>query len=199
MSKILLAILVIIKIFTQIVSESVSEIDAPKMSIQSRRKVMQENFEEIKLIKQKEELVKIEKENEVKEEDNLQQYEIQEENEVKEEDNLQQCEIQEEINKQWVTFELSAYCPCEYCCDTYTGITASGLNVEVGMCAAPDNIPFDSICVIPELGMELNIQDRGGYIVNTYDGLVRLDVYCSSHEEALEFGRRIVEGYIICP
>ena len=85
------------------------------------------------------------------------------------------------------------------CCDTYTGITASGLNVEVGMCAAPDNIPFDSICVIPELGMELNVQDRGGYIINTYDGLVRLDVYCNSHEEALEFGRIIVEGYIICP
>ena len=31
--------------------------------------------------------------------------------------------------------------------------TASGLNVEVGMCAAPNNIPFDSICVIPELNM----------------------------------------------
>ena len=92
---------------------------------------------------------------------------------------------------------MSAYCPCEYCCDTYTGITVSGLNVEVGMCAAPDNIPFDSICVIPELGMELNVQDRGGYIINTYDGLVRLDVYCDSHEEALEFGRRVVEGYIV--
>ena len=125
MSKSLLAILVAIQISTQIVSESVSEIDASKMSIQSRRKVMQENFEEIKLTKQKEELVKIEEEND-----------------------LQQCENQEEMNKQWVTFELSAYCPCEYCCDTY-------------------------------------------------DGLVRLDIYCDSHEEALEFGRRVVEGYIV--
>ena len=158
MSKSLLAILVAIQISTQIVSESVSEIDASKMSIQSKRKVMQENFEEI----------------------------IEE-------------DVPEEMNKQWVTFELSAYCPCKYCCDTYTGITASGLNVEVGMCAAPDNIPFDSICVIPELGMELNVQDRGGYIINTYDGLVRLDVYCNSHEEALEFGRRVIEGYIIYP
>ena len=175
MSKSLLAILVAIQISTQIVSESVSEIDASKMSIQSRRKVMQENFEEIKLTKQKEELVEIE------------------------ENNLQQCENQEEINKQWVTFELSAYCPCEYCCDTYTGITASGLNVEVGMCAAPDNIPFNSVCVIPELNMKLNVQDRGGYIINTYDGLVRLDIYCNSHEEALEFGRRIIEGYVIYP
>ena len=83
MSKSLLAILVAIQISTQIVSESVSEIDASKMSIQSRRKVMQENFEEIKLTKQKEELVKIE-----------------EENEIKEEKDLQQCENQEEINKQ---------------------------------------------------------------------------------------------------
>ena len=86
MSKSLLAILVAIQISTQIVSESVSEIDASKISIQSRRKVMQENFEEIKLTKQKEELVKIE-----------------EENEIKEENDLQQCENQEEINKQWVT------------------------------------------------------------------------------------------------
>src|SRR5574344_2188637 len=99
MSKSLLAILVAIQISTQIVSESVSEIDASKISIQSRRKVMQENFEEIKSTKQKEELVEIE------------------ENEIKEENNSQQCENQEEINKQWVTFELSAYCPCEYCCD----------------------------------------------------------------------------------
>ena len=176
MSKSLLAILVAIQISTQIVSESVSEIDVSKMSIQSRRKVMQDNFEEIELIKQKEELIKIEEEN-----------------------NSQQCENQEEINKQWVTFELSAYCPCEYCCDTYTGIAASGLNVEVGMCAAPDNIPFDSICVIPELGMKLNVKDRGGYIINTYDGLIRLDVYFNSHEEALEFGRKVVEGYVIYP
>ena len=84
MSKSLLAILVAIQISTQIVSESVSEIDASKISIQSRRKVMQKNFEEIKLTKQKEELVKIE-----------------EENEIKEEKDLQQCENQEEINKQW--------------------------------------------------------------------------------------------------
>ena len=82
MSKSLLAILVAIQISTQIVSESVSEIDASKMSIQSRRKVMQENFEEIKLTKQKEELVKIE-----------------EENEIKEKKDLQQCENQKEMNK----------------------------------------------------------------------------------------------------
>ena len=53
MSKSLLAILVAIQISTQIVSESVSEIDASKISIQSRRKVIQKNFEEIKLTKQK--------------------------------------------------------------------------------------------------------------------------------------------------
>ena len=156
-----------------------------------------EIVEEIEVINRRQEFKnifeKIEERKLVQEEITEEEIETFENEEIIEED------VPEEINKQWVTFELSAYCPCKYCCDTYTGITASGLNVEVGMCAAPDNIPFDSICVIPELGMELNVQDRGGYIINTYDGLVRLDVYCNSHEEALEFGRRIVEGYIICP
>ena len=156
-----------------------------------------EIVEEIEVINRRQEFEnvfkKIEERKLVQEEITEEEIETFENEEIIEED------VPEEINKQWVTFELSAYCPCEYCCDTYTGITASGLNVEVGMCAAPDNIPFDSICVIPELGMELNVQDRGGYIVNTYDGLVRLDVYCNSHEEALEFGRRVVEGYIVYP
>lgn len=156
-----------------------------------------EIVEEIEVINRRQEFEnvfkKIEESKLVQEEITEEEIETFENEEIIEED------IPEEINKQWVTFELSAYCPCEYCCDTYTGITASGLNVEVGMCAAPDNIPFDSICVIPELDMELNVQDRGGYIINTYDGLVRLDVYCNSHEEALEFGRRVVEGYIIYP
>ena len=156
-----------------------------------------EIVEEIEVINRRQEFEnvfkKIEERKLVQEEITEEEIETFENEEIIEED------VPEEINKQWVTFELSAYCPCEYCCDTYTGITASGLNVEVGMCAAPDNIPFDSICVIPELGMELNVQDRGGYIVNTYDGLVRLDVYFNSHEEALEFGRRVVEGYIVYP
>ena len=156
-----------------------------------------EIVEEIEVINRRQEFEnvfkKIEERKLVQEEITEEEIETFENEEIIEED------VPEEINKQWVTFELSAYCPCKYCCDTYTGITASGLNVEVGMCAAPDNIPFDSICVIPELGMELNIQDRGGYIINTYDGLVRLDVYCNSHEEALEFGRRVIEGYIIYP
>ena len=156
-----------------------------------------EIVEEIEVINRRQEFEnvfkKIEERKLVQEEITEEEIETFENEEIIEED------VPEEINKQWVTFELSAYCPCKYCCDTYTGITASGLNVEVGMCAAPDNIPFDSICVIPELGMELNVQDRGGYIINTYDGLVRLDVYCNSHEEALEFGRRVVEGYVIYP
>lgn len=117
-----------------------------------------EIVEEIEVINRRQEFEnvfkKIEERKLVQEEITEEEIETFENEEIIEED------IPEEINKQWVTFELSAYCPCEYCCDTYTGITASGLNVEVGMCAAPDNIPFDSICVIPELGMELNVQDR---------------------------------------
>ena len=156
-----------------------------------------EIVEEIEVINRRQEFKNIFEK--IKERKLVQEEITEEEIETFENEEIIEEDVPEEINKQWVTFELSAYCPCEYCCDTYTGITASGLNVEVGMCAAPDNIPFGSICVIPELGMELNVQDRGGYIINTYDGLVRLDVYCNSHEEALEFGRRVIEGYVIYP
>ena len=156
-----------------------------------------EIVEEIEVINKRQEFENVFKK--IEERKLVQEEIIEEEIETFENEEIIEEDIPEEINKQWVTFELSAYCPCEHCCDTYTGITTSGLNVEVGMCAAPDNIPFDSICVIPELGMELNVQDRGGYIVNTYDGLVRLDIYFNSHEEALGFGRRVVEGYIVYP
>ena len=156
-----------------------------------------EIVEEIEVINRRQEFENVFKK--IEERKLVQEEIIEEEIETFENEEIIEEDVPEEINKQWVTFELSAYCPCEYCCDTYTGITASGLNVEVGMCAAPDNIPFDSICAIPELGMELNVQDRGGYIMNTYDGLVRLDVYFNSHEEALGFGRRVVEGYIVYP
>ena len=156
-----------------------------------------EIVEEIEVINRRQEFKNIFEK--IKERKLVQEEITEEEIETFENEEIIEEDVPEEINKQWVTFELSAYCPCEYCCDTYTGITASGLNVEVGMCAAPDNIPFDSICAIPELGMELNVQDRGGYIMNTYDGLVRLDVYFNSHEEALGFGRRVVEGYIVYP
>ena len=156
-----------------------------------------EIVEEIEVINRRQEFENVFKK--IKERKLVQEEITEKEIETFENEEIIEEDIPEEINKQWVTFELSAYCPCEYCCDTYTGITASGLNVEVGMCAAPDNIPFDSICAIPELGMELNVQDRGGYIMNTYDGLIRLDVYFNSHEEALGFGRRVVEGYIVYP
>ena len=196
MRKSLLAISIAIQISTQIVSTPVSEIDASEISIQSRRELMLEDFKKVKSIKLEEEKKKLE---EIEKEKMKQEEQKRLEQEKIEKERLEQEQLEFEQNKQWVTFELSAYCPCSYCCDENTGITASGVYVAEGMCAAPENIPFNSICVIPELGLELNVQDRGGYIVNTYDGLVRLDVYFDSHEEALEFGRKIIEGYIVYP
>ena len=156
-----------------------------------------EIVEEIEVINRRQEFKnvfeKIEERKLVQEEITEEEIETFENEEIIEED------VPEEINKQWVIFELSGYCACSYCCDEFTGITASGEYVAEGMCAAPDNIPFNSICAIPDLGLELNVQDRGGYIINTYDGLVRLDVYFNSHQEALEFGRQIVEGYVVYP
>lgn len=102
-------------------------------------------------------------------------------------------------NIKQITFELSAYCPCSYCCNTNTGITASGERVQEGMVALPKNIPFGTKVVIPSLDKEYVCEDRGGFIEYTDEGYMRVDVYMESHSECLQFGRFVIDGYLIYP
>ena len=71
-----------------------------------------EIVEEIEVINRRQEFEnvfkKIEERKLVQEEITKEKIETFENEEIIEED------VPEEINKQWVTFELSAYCPCEY-------------------------------------------------------------------------------------
>jgi len=95
-----------------------------------------------------------------------------------------------------MTFELSAYCSCSQCSDGWGTNTASGLPVQEGFVALPKDIPFGTKVIIPELGAEYTCQDRGGFIEYTDEGYMRVDVYMSSHEACLQFGRFVVEGYL---
>ena len=82
-------------------------------------------------------------------------------------------------------FKVTAYCPCSKCCGRFAdGITASGHILREGdkIVAAPIEIPFNTILNIPEYGIAL-VLDRGGAIKGN-----RLDVFFSTHEEALEWG-----------
>lgn len=94
-----------------------------------------------------------------------------------------------------MTFEVSFYCGCHLCTTYATGITASGKQVQYGMVAAPDDIPFGTKIHIDGLGTFVN-EDTGSFIKYTPDGHMRVDVYTESHTTALELGRFITNGYI---
>ncbi len=89
------------------------------------------------------------------------------------------------------TWNVSAYCACEKCCGEYSkGLhyrqTANGYRIKPGdkLVAAPPNIPFGTWIDIPGYG-KVQVKDRGGAIKGN-----RLDVYFSTHSEALRWGRQ---------
>lgn len=92
-------------------------------------------------------------------------------------------------------FTITHYCSCAVCCNEYAVgrpvdengqeivYTASGARAEAGRTIAvdPDVIPLGSAVIIN--GHEYIAQDTGGAIQGN-----RIDIYCSSHEEAKNMG-----------
>jgi 3D (Asp-Asp-Asp) domain-containing protein len=95
------------------------------------------------------------------------------------------------------TFNTSAYCSCSKCCGKSTGITASGAKATAWYTLAAGNgYKIGTVIYIPAFADKPNggwfiVQDRGGAISNS-----KLDVYMSSHSEALQFGRKTLECYV---
>ena len=92
-----------------------------------------------------------------------------------------------------VEMEVTAYCGCKSCCGEYSdGITASGYIIRQGdkLIAAPRTLPFGTVILIPGYGRAA-VKDRGGAIKGN-----RLDVYFSTHQEALEWGRQTLQVQI---
>lgn len=90
-------------------------------------------------------------------------------------------------------FKLTAYCTCSKCCGDWSdGITYTGVKATPGRTIAvdPEVIPLGSTVYIN--GFEYIAEDVGGAI----DGY-RIDVLCSSHEEALEFGIQYADVSIL--
>lgn len=87
----------------------------------------------------------------------------------------------------WIT---TAYCPCELCCGDYaTGYTASGTLATEGRTVATFDLPFGTKIYIDGLG-EFIVEDNGvegGWI----------DIFFNSHEDALNYGMRNMDIYII--
>ena len=93
----------------------------------------------------------------------------------------------------WITKSatLTAYCPCVKCCGKTDKITASGkLATQSNTIAAPRSIPFGTrIAVKMDADIHIigEVEDRGSAIVER-DGVIKLDIYFDTHQEALEFG-----------
>lgn len=99
-------------------------------------------------------------------------------------------------------FTVTAYCPCQKCCgktpsDPAYGITASGAKAKQGRTIAvdPEVIPLGSVVYFE--GTDGLI---GGYVAEDTGGVIkgnRIDLYFDSHEDALEWGVRYKEVFMM--
>ncbi len=92
------------------------------------------------------------------------------------------------------TFKLTAYCPCAKCCGKCDGITATGTQATAGRTIAvdPSKIPYGSEVVI--YGHTYIAEDCGGAIKGN-----KIDIFFSSHTEALQFGVQTADVYVRGP
>lgn len=100
-------------------------------------------------------------------------------------------------------YKITHYCSCPACCGVWAEnrpvdengneivYTASGARAEAGKTIAvdPNVIPLGSTVIID--GKEYVAQDTGGAIQGN-----RIDIYCGSHEEALQLGVITTEVYM---
>ena len=85
---------------------------------------------------------------------------------------------------------ISFYCNCWECCKEWSGgPTASGVMPSAWWTAATGDLPFGTILYVDGLGT-FEVQDRG----TSYGWL---DVYVSSHDEALANGLQTRAVYIV--
>lgn len=88
------------------------------------------------------------------------------------------------------TFKITHYCACSICCGEYTGLTASGEYATAGRTVSASSA-FDFGTKLEIDGHVYVVEDRGGFSGDT------IDIFCDSHEEALEKGSYYTDVYII--
>ncbi len=88
------------------------------------------------------------------------------------------------------TYLTTGYCPCVKCCGKSNGITASGTVATANHTIAADTsvLPFGTQVVIN--GQVYTVEDRGSAIRGG-----RIDIFFTSHQEALNYGKRYVSVY----
>lgn len=87
-------------------------------------------------------------------------------------------------------YKLTAYCPCEKCCGTNTGKTATGTMATQGRTIGvnPKDIPYGTVVEID--GREYVAEDTGGAIGHNH-----IDIFFENHADALDFGVQYADVY----
>lgn len=91
-----------------------------------------------------------------------------------------------------ITVIATAYCPCSICCGKCDGITATGTKATAGRTIAADTSIYPYGTEIILNGNSYIVEDCGGAI----KGANRVDIFFNTHEEALQFGRRILTAKV---
>lgn len=102
---------------------------------------------------------------------------------------------QQKCFREYEEFVATAYCACEKCCGEWAinrkgpvvGSTGMELIPKYSIAVDPNIIPYGSI-LVDSIGNEYRADDRGGAIKGNH-----IDIYFSSHEEALNYGRQTIE------
>ena len=105
--------------------------------------------------------------------------------------NEPEVETEQPTLKSLGTFKLTAYCPCSQCCGKCDGITATGTKATPGRTISvdPSKIPYGSEVIIN--GHTYIAEDCGGAIKQN-----KIDIFFSSHTEALKFGVQYAEVFV---
>ncbi len=114
----------------------------------------------------------------------------------------QQAEIGDRMEKwldEWDVreAEITGYAPLDaraipgMCYSGDPRVTSSGAKTTPGItAAAPENVPFGTRVYIPSRGEMRVVQDRGGRVGYTEDGVMQLDLCVETREEALDMIER---------
>ena len=86
-----------------------------------------------------------------------------------------------------VEYTITAYCACIKCCGKTDGITATGVKVVEGVTVAADwsILKPGTIVEIEGIGRR-TVQDKGSGVKGNH-----IDIYMTTHSEALKFGRQM--------
>lgn len=87
-------------------------------------------------------------------------------------------------------FEVTAYCHCAICCGREGQLTASGTYPVAGRTIGvdPELLPYGTEVIID--GHTYIAEDTGGAMQGRH-----IDIFMDSHEEALQFGRQLLEVF----